>query len=68
MEVDFCIPEENLAIQASYVKDDITTYESEVGGMTKLLKAYKQYRGMIVTWDTDRQITEDGITIDVVPV
>ena len=66
--MDFCIPEENLAIQASYVKDDITTYESEVGGMTKLLKAYKQYRGMIVTWDTDRQITEDGITIDVVPV
>lgn len=31
-------------------------------------KTYKQYRGMIVTWDTERQITEDRITIDVVPV
>ena len=36
--------------------------------MVKFLKAYKQYRGIIVAWDTKRQITEDGITIDVVPV
>lgn len=68
VEVDFCVPEDNLAIQVSYSIDDSTTYEREVGGMEKFLKAYKQYRGMIVTWDTERQITEDGITIDVVPV
>ena len=68
VEVDFCIPEDNLAIQVSYSIDDSTTYEREVGGMAKFLKAYKQYRGMIVTWDTERQITEDGITINVVPV
>ena len=36
--------------------------------MVKFLKAYKQYRGIIVAWDTERQITVDGITIDVVPV
>jgi len=68
VEVDFCVPEDNLAIQVSYSIDDSTTYEREVGGMEKFLKTYKQYRGMIVTWDTERQITEDGITIDVVPV
>lgn len=68
VEVDFCIPENNLAIQVSYSIDDSTTYEREVGGMVKFLKAYKQYHGMIVTWDTERQITEDGITINVVPV
>ena len=68
VEVDFCVPEDNLAIQVSYSIDDSTTYEREVGGMVKFLKAYKQYRGMIVTWDTERQITEDGITIDVVPI
>ena len=68
VEVDFCVPEDNLAIQVSYSIDDSTTYEREVGGMAKFLKAYKQYRGMVVTWDTERQITEGGITIDVVPV
>lgn len=68
VEVDFCIPEDNLAIQVSYSIDDDTTYEREVGGLLKFLKAYKQYRGLIITWDTERQITEDGISIDVVPV
>lgn len=68
VEVDFCVPENNLAIQVSYSIDDSNTYEREVGGMAKFLKAYKQYRGMVVTWDTEQQITEDGITINVVPV
>lgn len=68
VEVDFCVPEENLAIQVSYSIDNSTTYEREVGGLAKFMKAYKQYRGMIVTWDTERQITEDGVIINVVPV
>ena len=68
VEVDFCIPEANTAIQVSYSLDDITTYEREVGGLIRFLKAYKQYHGLIVSWDTERQITEEGITIDVVPV
>lgn len=68
VEVDFCVPEVNLAIQVSYSIDDSSTYEREVGGLVKFLKAYKQYRGIIVAWDTERQISVDGITIDVVPV
>lgn len=67
-EVDFCIPETNTAIQVSYKIDDIDTYEREVKGLAKFLKAFKQYRGLIVTWDTERQINEEGISIDVVPV
>ena len=67
-EVDFCIPETNTAIQVSYSLDDSTTYEREVGGIVKFLKAYKQYRGFIISWDTERQITEGDITIDVVPI
>ncbi len=67
VEVDFCIPEVQLAIQVSYRIDDIDTYEREVGGLIKFLKAYKQYKGLIITWDTERQISEHGITIDVVP-
>lgn len=68
VEVDFCIPESNQAIQVSYSIDDPITYEREVGGLVKFLKVYKQYRGLIITWDTERQIVEDGVSIDVVPV
>lgn len=68
VEVDFCIPEIELAIQVSYSIEDIDAYDREVGGLMKFLKAYKQYRGIIITWNTERQITEDGITIEVVPV
>ncbi|MBQ6083837.1 MAG: ATP-binding protein [Bacteroidales bacterium] len=68
VEVDFCIPEIELAIQVSYKIDDIDTYDREVGGLIKFLKAFKNYHGIIITWDTERQITEDGISIEVVPV
>ena len=68
VEIDFCIPEVNKAIQVSYRIDDLDTYEREVGGLVKFLKAYKLYQGIIITWDTERQITEDGITINVIPV
>ena len=33
VEVDFCVPEENLAVQVSYNIDDAETYEREVGGL-----------------------------------
>ena len=68
VEIDFCIPEVNLAVQVSYSIDDIDTYEREVGGLVKFLKAFKQYQGIIITWDTERQITEDGISVEVIPV
>ncbi|MBR5686719.1 MAG: ATP-binding protein [Prevotella sp.] len=68
VEVDFCIPEANKAIQVSYSIDDINTYEREVGGLIKFLKAFKQYQGVIITRDTEKQIIEDGINIEVVPV
>jgi predicted AAA+ superfamily ATPase len=68
VEIDFCIPEANTAIQVSYNIEDIDTYEREVDGLTKFLKANKQYHGIIITWDTERQIVEDGITIEVIPV
>ena len=68
VEVDFCIPETETAIQVSYRIDDIDTYEREVGGLIKFLKAFKQYKGFIITWDTERQITVDDITIEVIPI
>ncbi|MBO4574243.1 MAG: ATP-binding protein [Bacteroidales bacterium] len=68
VEVDFCIPEIELAIQVSYTIDDLVTYDREVGGIIKFLKAFKNYHGIIITWDIERQITEDGISVNVVPI
>jgi predicted AAA+ superfamily ATPase len=39
-----------------------------VGGLIKFLKAFKKYQGIIVTWDTERQIEENGLTINAIPV
>ena len=68
IEVDFCIPEEKMAIQVSHSIDDVNTYEREVGGLIKFLKTFKQYQGVIITWETERQLTENGISIEVVPI
>lgn len=54
--------------KVSYNIDDLSTYEREVRGLVSFLKVFKKYHGVIVTWDTERQITEDDITIEVVPV
>lgn len=67
-EVDFCVPETNTAIQVSYSIADDSTYEREVGGLMKFLKAFKQYHGLVITWDTERQITENEISIEVLPI
>ena len=64
----FCIPEEELSIPVSYSIDDFSSYEREVGGMAAFLNAFKNYHGIIITWDTERTITYNGKTIEVVPV
>jgi len=68
IEVDFCVPESNLAVQVSYNIDDADTYDREVGGLIKFLKSFKDYHGVIITWDTEKTIKEDNITIEVIPV
>ena len=68
VEVDFCVPSARIAIQVAYSLDDDATYEREVGSLQKFLKAFPEYRGLIITRDTERRIEADGRTIEVVPV
>lgn len=69
VEVDFCIPEACLAIQVSYNIDDDETYEREVEGLIKFLSAYRNYHGIIITWDTEKTIEKDNIPpIEVIPI
>ena len=68
IEIDFCVPSAQLAIQVSYNLNDEATYEREVGALIKFLKAYPGYHGYIITRDYETQIEADGHTIEVVPI
>ncbi len=68
VEVDFYIPREKFAVQASYSLADTTTRKREVKALLKLAEAYDVKRLEIVTWDEESTIQENGITIQVVPV
>ena len=68
IEIDFCIPSDKLAIQVAYNLNDDATYEREVGGLLKFLKAFKGYRGYIITRDYQTVIKQGDYTIEVIPI
>ena len=68
IEVDFYVPESGLAVQASFDLIDEDTRRREVSALVSLHKAFRLQKAVIVTRDHEEQITEDDLTIDVVPV
>ena len=68
IEIDFCVPTERIAIQVAYNLNDDTTYEREVGGLQKYLKAFPEYKGYIITRDYEKRITIEDEEIEVIPV
>ena len=67
VEVDFYIPDEEVAIQVSYTIVDDTTYEREVGALHKLPKFKPCAHRIIITYDEEGTITDDYGTIEVTP-
>lgn len=67
-EVDFVIPEENLAIQVSYSMTDPDTKKREIEGLAKLSSAQNVKRMVIVTKDEEEIIDADGGRIEVLPL
>lgn len=67
IEVDFYVPEYNLAIQASYRTSDETTLQREVRALAALHAQYPLQRAMIVTYEDECEIDENGLKIEVVP-
>lgn len=68
VEVDFYVPEDELAIQASYsISQSDSTYEREVDALKKLPKVLTCNRRVILTYDESATITDDYGTIEVVP-
>ena len=68
IEVDFYVPEEDMAVQASYRLSDKSTIKREVDALVKLHMAHPLKKAVIVTRDEETTFNEEGLAIDVVPV
>jgi hypothetical protein len=67
VEIDFYVPEDELAVQVSYSMKEQDTYDREVGALSKLPNYYPCRRRVIVTFDEENSITDKHGTIEVVP-
>lgn len=69
VEVDFYIPEEKLAIQASYsISKADSAYEREVDALKKIPNVLECNRRVILTYDESDTITDEFGTIEVMPL
>lgn len=68
IEVDFVVFDERLAFQVSYSLADPETEKREVDALLKLNKVLPMRKLLIVTKDEEREITKNGITIEVIPI
>lgn len=66
-EVDFYIPDDELAIQVSYSLRDEETRKREIEALQKLPKRLSCKRRIILTFDEEENITDSYGTIDIVP-
>lgn len=69
VEVDFCVPNDGLLIQASYRMIDEATRNREIGALQKLSKLIKPQRCIIVTYDQEEivQSNDLDVQIEVIP-
>lgn len=69
VEVDFCVPNDGLLIQASYRMIDEATRNREIGALHKLSKFIKPQRCIIVTYDQEEivQSNDLDVQIEVIP-
>ena len=67
-EVDFYVPEEELAIQVSYSLRDEETRKRELEALQKLPKRVPCSQRMILTFDEEETITDSYGDIEVIPV
>ena len=67
IEVDFYIPDEHIAIQASYDITDEATRKREVNALVQLSALEPLQQALIITFDQEEIIEKDGLTINVIP-
>lgn len=67
IEVDFYVPEDELAIQVAYSLGDEQTKEREVTALTKLPNVHPCSRRIIITFDEETTFTDPHGIIEVIP-
>ena len=66
IDVDFYVPDEWLAVQASYRMSDESTLEREIKALVALNSLYPLKRAMIVTYENEGVMERDGLKIEIV--
>lgn len=66
-EVDFYVPDDELAVQVSYTLRDEETRKREIDALQKLPKRLPCKRRMVLTYDEEGTITDQFGTIEVIP-
>lgn len=68
IEVDFYVPDEKLAIQASFRMSEKATLEREIKALVALHGLYETQRNLIITYEDEGIMERDGIKIEIIPV
>lgn len=68
IEVDFYIPSEKMAVQTSFIISDSSTLERETKALVKISRTFDIKKSVIVTYDDERTIEVDGVSIEIIPV
>ena len=67
IEVDFYVPEDELAVQVSYSLADPDTLHRETEALGKLPQVHPCHRRVIITYDEERTLKDQFGTIEVIP-
>ncbi|MCX6325388.1 MAG: ATP-binding protein [Bacteroidia bacterium] len=67
IEVDFYIPELQLALQVCYSLQGVESLKREINALLKMSKRIDVKRWIIITKDEEDNISEQGINIEVIP-
>lgn len=68
IEVDFYVPDEKLAIQASFRMSEEATLEREIKALVALHGLYETQRNLIIAYEDEGIMERDGIKIEIIPV
>lgn len=67
IEVDFYVPDVQLAVQVCYSLQDVETRKREINALLKMSKRIDVKRWIVITKDEEETLTEQGINIEVTP-
>lgn len=67
VEIDFYVPEDELAIQVSYSLADADTLARESGALTKFSNVYPCKRRVIITYDEAGALSDNHGEIEIIP-